>query len=139
MNQKAIAIIAAGILILGGLFVWMTPGPESELRTASVVPGASQGNSTTPVEIVAEFIVRDGTRFSGPSLIQAFQGQHLRLRVTADSKDEMHLHGYDLSAPLEPGEVTELHLPLTLSGRFELELHHAQGAIAVLEVQPQHR
>lgn len=136
MNLKAMAAVAAVILFLAGLFVVMKPGPDSVTPAVTGATGSSPGSNPSAVEIVAEFVVRDGARLSGPALIQAYQGQHLRLRVTADRKDEMHLHGYDLTAALEPGEATELHLPLTLSGRFEIELHHAKGALAILEVQP---
>jgi len=56
--------------------------------------------------------------------------------VKTDAGEAVHLHGYNIEKPVTPG--TPLRIPFTaeLPGRFELELHHPDVVLAVLEVKP---
>ena len=54
----------------------------------------------------------------------------------SDAGEAVHFHGYDIEKPVTPG--TPLRIPFTanLPGRFELELHHPDVVLAVIEVRP---
>jgi hypothetical protein len=49
--------------------------------------------------------------------------------------DEVHVHGYDLTAALTPGQPTELTFAATIPGVFEVELHDAGTVLLTLQVQ----
>ncbi|MGH8482369.1 MAG: hypothetical protein ACRES8_07905, partial [Nevskiaceae bacterium] len=72
----------------------------------------------------------------GPPGLTAREGQQITLRVRSDVADELHVHGYELTAPLPAGEPVALTFIAARAGRFEVELHHSHRELGVLEVQP---
>jgi FtsP/CotA-like multicopper oxidase with cupredoxin domain len=140
MNLRPLIFLAAGAAMLAGLFVLLRPAPAPPPATA-VVPAppaaAPAAVAPTPVPLPwIEIVVTQGRRVSGPEVIRLTQGDTLRLRVSSDQHDELHLHGYDRALPLHPGQPAELELLLDRSGRFEFELHHAHTDLGALEVLP---
>ena len=64
------------------------------------------------------------------------QGEHVTLVVTSDVADEIHLHGYDISADAAPGSPARLSFNAKIPGRFEIELENRGVQIAELTVEP---
>jgi hypothetical protein len=64
------------------------------------------------------------------------KGEKVVIVVRADAGEEVHLHGYDLDAPVRPGTPTRLRFTATIPGRFELELHHPDAVLADITVEP---
>jgi hypothetical protein len=64
------------------------------------------------------------------------QGERVRIVVRTDAGVEVHLHGYDITRPVRPGQPTQLAFKADIPGRFELELHHPDAVLADLEVRP---
>ncbi len=159
MNRSALVFIALGAAILAGLFLLLRPdsgAPEATAPQQAAVaqdpaitppPGAlpgepgpvPPGSEPLPAEpaMTAEWVVRQGRRESGPAVVVLKAGDEVELRVTSDSNDELHLHGYDLSLPLRAGQTGSLRFRAQHSGRFELELHHRHLELAALEVRPE--
>lgn len=69
--------------------------------------------------------------------LTAYEGQNLVFKVTSDTADELHIHGYDQSLELQPNEAAELEFKADKTGRFEVELHKADLQLTALEVQPE--
>ena len=61
-------------------------------------------------------------------------GTQLTLVITSDATDEVHVHGYDLTADLAPGTPAEISFAATIPGVFEVELHEAGTALLALQV-----
>jgi hypothetical protein len=61
-------------------------------------------------------------------------GQTVTLTVTGDAADEVHLHGYDLTAPVAPGQPATLTFVADVPGVFEAELHDAGTVLLTLQV-----
>ena len=61
-------------------------------------------------------------------------GTPVRLSITSDAADEVHVHGYDEEAALEPGIPAELSFDATVPGVFEVELHDAGTVLLTLQV-----
>lgn len=61
-------------------------------------------------------------------------GADVRIEVTSDVADELHLHGYDLELELEPGEPGVMEFTADIEGRFELETHDLGLQLLQLEV-----
>lgn len=64
------------------------------------------------------------------------QGSQVVFVVNSELADEVHLHGYDLSADVAPGEPATISFKATAPGRFEAELESRSLPIAELEVRP---
>jgi FtsP/CotA-like multicopper oxidase with cupredoxin domain len=96
-------------------------------------PSASQADSgATAIELV----VAKGRLTSGAPVLKVKQGDHVQLAITADSADELHLHGYNLHLNLKPGQRALLDFVARKTGRFTYELHHADIELGAIEVYP---
>ncbi len=124
MNKSVVSILLIGAALLAGLFLQMRP---------SQAPATPSTN--LPARIV-DFSIKGARLIEGSAMVQVAQHTPVTLRFFANQKDEVHLHGYDLTASLEPGEITTMTFIATNSGRFEIELHNSHAKLAVLEVQP---
>lgn len=91
------------------------PPPEPELTTIEIEQGQ-------PVGGVLELSVE--------------KGDAIRLLIKSDVTDELHLHGYDVSKPIEAGGQVEYDVPATIEGVFELELENAGVPLAEISVVP---
>ncbi|MGH9118021.1 MAG: hypothetical protein ACRD0A_09150 [Acidimicrobiales bacterium] len=58
----------------------------------------------------------------------------VRIQVTADRPEEAHLHGYDLTADLEPGVPAVIDFVASTPGLFLIELEDSHLLLAQLEV-----
>lgn len=91
------------------------PPPEPEFTTIEVEQGQ-------PVGGVLELSVESGDA--------------IRLLIKSDVTDELHLHGYDVSKPIEAGEQVEYDVPATIEGVFELEFENSGVPLAEISVVP---
>ena len=58
----------------------------------------------------------------------------VRLQVTADRADEVHLHGYDRKVDISPGQPAVLEFTDDVPGVFEVELEEAGLKLVELQV-----
>lgn len=119
---KRIGFIAVGVAVVAGLWLFFQPQAPKE---APLAP-----------EKAFDLVVKGGKLVSGEALLQVRRGERVSLRIQSDSQDEVHLHGYDLRAPILPGETARLQFTADRTGRFGLELHKAHGELGALEVYP---
>jgi len=61
-------------------------------------------------------------------------GSELRIEVTADVVDEVHAHGYDVTATVDPAEAAILEMSVNIPGVFDIELEDAHLLLLQLEV-----
>jgi hypothetical protein len=59
----------------------------------------------------------------------------VRLVVTSDVADEIHVHGYELEKALTPGDPATLEFMADQSGLFEVELHETGKMLTSLVVR----
>jgi heme/copper-type cytochrome/quinol oxidase subunit 2 len=132
-------LLAVAVVALTGLYVLARPQTAAvpEPPAPAPVPAAAAPSTAPPQVTAREFIfdVVQG-KLAGPPHLQVNQNERVILRVTSDVADELHVHGYELSAPLPAGEPVALTFIAAKSGRFEVELHGAHRQLGALEVQP---
>lgn len=58
----------------------------------------------------------------------------LRLKITSDRNDEVHVHGYDVEIPVKAGASVTKDITLEQVGRFEIESHDPPLTILQLVV-----
>ena len=58
----------------------------------------------------------------------------MTITVTSDVADQVHLHGYDLSAPVGPDTMSALTFQASISGVFEVELEELGTLLFTLQV-----
>ena len=97
---------------------------------------ASAGSTTasTPAGRRIEVTVAAGEVSGGTGRVPVSAGEQVTLVVTGDVADEIHVHGYDLTATLSPGTPAELVFDAGVPGVFEVELHEAGTVLLTLQV-----
>lgn len=144
MKNPALLFALAAVVILGALLIvfkpdapMTAPEPVTEVQTSTPeVPAASIAATVAPAATTVQWRIEKGRLVSGPPVLRVTQGSLLNLSFVSDRRDEVHIHGYDLSRKLEAGVPATLEFSASHSGRFELELHHADVEFTVLEVLP---
>ena len=71
-----------------------------------------------------------------PAEVSVTEGDRVNLEITSDHPIELHLHGYDLTEEVEPGEPGELSFEATNTGRFAIEDHETETELGTLLVHP---
>ena len=80
--------------------------------------------------------VQQGQPVGGASTYQVKKDDTVTFSISSDTAGEAHLHGYDLSVDMEPGEAVTLQLTASATGRFPIEIEDTEVEIGYLEVQP---
>ena len=115
-----------------------TAAPTTAVAITTTVPAptATVPPSTTaapPEGTVIVLEVTDGQLAGGARREAARLGEEVTLRVSGDSADHVHIHGYDLFLHLTEG-AGELVFTADIPGVFEIELEEAGVTLVQLEV-----
>jgi len=108
--------------------------PEEETRPTARAPSA-------PEPVPMEVVLRDHESQDGVQTIKVKTGETIRFLVSSDRRDEIHLHGYDLTRDVAPGRPARFEVKADLEGIFEVESHEAghegkEALIAKVVVEP---
>ncbi len=127
------ATVAVVLVTLTGCAGEQTPtGAASSTPTtptsAASSPSASPTPTTTPSPTdsvtVIEVEIHDGRVTPSPSRrVQVDQGDTVRIVLTSDQADEVHVHGYDLEEPVRAGGTATVEFIADQTGSFEVEAH----------------
>ena len=148
---RKVALIAAGLGLIVSLYFALSPGGDDEATPATTAAQATTAATATEQE--ATTTAATATAPAEPQAVQISvsvpgdkaptvkhftiqQGSQVVFVVTSELADEVHLHGYDLSADVAPGEPATIRFKATAPGRFEAELESRSLPIAELEVRP---
>jgi hypothetical protein len=95
----------------------------------------SPSGSPAPELEQIDFAIADGRAEPPLERVTVARGTTVRITVTSDQPDELHLHGYDLTAELVPGQAGVIEFVADQAGLFELETH--ESALVLLQLQVQ--
>ena len=110
----------------------VTVTPTSDAGASSQTPSAS----TTPDDAQAVSLTVSGGEVSGDTgRVEVSRGTRVRLSITSDAADEVHVHGFELTRPVSPGQSTQIEFVADRTGVFEVELHDAGLVLTRLQVQ----
>jgi hypothetical protein len=142
--------VAAGALALAGCGgddgsqTTTTTDTEAVVTTTDTSTVGTTATDTTATETTAAapklttivIVVDNGRPRGGIKRPTLRKGEKVVLVVRTEAGEEVHLHGYDIEKPVAPGKPVRIPFTANLPGRFELELHHPDALLAVLEVRP---
>ena len=140
MDRRPLAGLGVAVLVLlaacasGGDADSTTDGPTTTggLESAGIASG--EPNPASPV-VEVNVSVRDGKVAPKPHRVDVTQGATVRLQVTSDVDDVLHVHGFDVEEPLEAGHTTTVELTADQPGVFEVETHETELELLQLEVR----
>lgn len=114
--------------------------PDSPERAGQEPDGPGDRADETPIEVevapegpVIELLVTDGKLDGGARRESVAVGDTVTIRVSGNTDDEVHVHGYDLFLELEDGGG-ELTFEASIPGVFEIELEGSHTLLVRLEV-----
>ena len=110
-----------------------TTAPENTTTLApSTTTAPAESTSTTgafDVTVTAGVV-------DGPDRFEVVMGEVVEITVLTDVADEVHVHGYDLTFPTQPGVPTLVTFTADAQGIFEVELEAAEIPLFELVVTP---
>lgn len=121
---RNLVVILITIILLIVLFLLLRPGAST--------PESSDAKKTQKEPVA---LAVNGNNMS-PAEVSVTEGDQVNLEITSDRPIELHLHGYDLTVEVEPGEPEELSFEATTTGRFAIEDHETEAELGALLVQP---
>jgi FtsP/CotA-like multicopper oxidase with cupredoxin domain len=157
-NQRIALVVAAGAVAVLA-FVIAQPGDDedggdraattpAQTETGSGADGGAEAPPETaeeppppPEPEVTRIQMRGGQVVGGARDVEVTRGDTVRIVVTSDAPDEIHLHGYDITRNPAPGQPARFRFKADAEGAFEIESHVAADAgndplVARLVVEP---
>jgi plastocyanin len=155
-RNRRIGLIVAAVVFAVVAFVIASPGGDddgggqaaqttqttTQPRSETDADANEQPHETVPPEPKATRIqIRGGEVVGGPADIKVTKGDVVRIVVSADAPDDIHLHGYDIEKKVAPGKPAQFKLTADVEGIFEIESHVAEDAgrdplVGKLTVEP---
>jgi hypothetical protein len=152
--------VGAGVIVLAVvLFLVLRPDddgeeaanttPTEQTTTSAETTTEATTEETTTVETTTEEVtttepadqperirirVENAEPVGGVQRYEVDEGKEVVLIVTADVEDEVHLHGYDLTAEVAPGQTGRISFRADDVGEFEIELEERAVPIGELVV-----
>ena len=139
-NQR-IGLVVAALAVAVVAFIVAQPGdddstPSSNTTQTQASPGDGTGTGTgteteaeAPVEPpVTRISLKGGVIAGDVKAIEVAKGDTVRIVVSSDVEDEIHLHGYDIERRAAPGKPARFTFKADVEGAFELESHVAEDA-----------
>lgn len=130
MNKNQITYLAVGALLLVGLFFLTKP------KQQNIIPPEPPTTMALPQPKIFALSIKNKKLISGSETISVTQGDKVVIKITSDTPEEYHLHGYDISLDLEKDTPAQLSFVASVSGRFAYELEKSKTDLGAVEVQP---
>lgn len=127
MTGRGVRLLAAALG--AGLLSVALVGCSASSSTPSTTAPAS---ATTAVSL--DVVVSGGVVSPPPGDLAVPLGSTVHLRVTSDTADDVHLHGYDLERAVPAGGTVSFDFTADRTGTFEVETHDSELLLTRLVV-----
>ena len=142
-NQRIGLLVAAAVVVVVAIVVAVASGggddsgsadttaqtTQTTAETDTTETSTEEPHETTPPEPKVDRIeIRGGEPVGGVQDIKVKEGDQVTVVVSADAEDDIHLHGYDIEKPVEPGKPATFKFTADIEGIFEIESHVAEDA-----------
>ena len=118
-NQRIGLLAAAAVVVVVVIVVAVVAGGDDDSGSA---------DTTAPAPQTFRIDIQGGRPVGGVKDIKVKKGDEVTIVVSADAEDDIHLHGYDIEKPVEPGKPATFKFTADIEGIFEIESHVAEDA-----------
>jgi FtsP/CotA-like multicopper oxidase with cupredoxin domain len=130
-RNMRLGLLALVVVIAVAAFVIAKPGSNDSASSSSPKGGTA----------VQRLAIKNYKPVGGVRSLKFKQGDQVRLEVTVDSPNTLHLHGYDIEINAKPGKPAVFKFKAKNQGLFELESHTAEhkglpAQMARVEIEP---
>jgi hypothetical protein len=137
-NQRIGLLAAAAAVVVGAVVIAVASGGDDggsqAAQTTTTTGTATTGTAEEPHEALTQnqdferIRIKGGKPVGGVADIKVTKGEHVRIVVSSGAHDDIHLHGYDIEKPVEPGQPAQFNFTANIEGIFEIESHVAEDA-----------
>ena len=142
--------LVGGVAVLAVALTGCTSGGDAESSaapdgghehsagsSAPASPGTNESPADDANQVVVDITLSDGDQVDpNGAKIDVEQGQTVVLNVTSDRDDEIHVHGdIEVSVPVSANGTASETFVADAAGSFEVESHHPNKIIAILNVR----
>lgn len=142
---RSVAVVAMAVLVTGCTTAPAPPTPPTAAVASTPVaattassPAPSPAETPAPMPHatiqVVEISLKNGRATPNGDRLPLAQNTILRLAITSDHDDEVHVHGYDVEIAVTAGATVTKDITLEQVGRFEIESHEPPLTILQLVV-----
>ena len=153
-SRRALSVAAGSLLLAAGLFTGCASGdgtgPDTDRAgatetTAPASPGPAdrptgspdaEETTASPAATVLSVTIADGEVSPNAERAVVSRGSTVRIQITSDAADAIHVHGYDKEVKVSAGTPASLEFVADTTGRFEIETHETDKLVYELVVQP---
>lgn len=139
---RAAALVALAGLAVGCAGDPTTVTPSASAPAASVTPTVTAtptavATSTLPpgVDQLLSFTFRNGAVVGPKGRVKVRLGSTLRIVVTSDVADEVHVHAYDKLVDVAAGGTVQVTFKATIPGVIKVELEKSAVTLVSLQIQ----
>lgn len=132
--RTTLAALAATALLLAGCGSDEEPAAEPTSSPSAAESPSAEASQDDAVTVDVE--IADGEVTPRGERVEVAVGQDIRLRVTADAEDEVHVHADpEVSLFTKPGETVEKTFAIERPGQVAVESHGLGATIVQLVVR----
>jgi len=113
----------------------VTPSATATGSASARSPLSTPSAAPTPGVRTIEIELADGRVSPNGKRVDLSKGETFILDITSDRDDEVHVHGLEAEIKVKAGEHKKVELVAERTGRFEVESHHPELLIVVLQVR----
>ena len=149
-NQRLGLVVAVVVIAVVGFVIAKPSGEDDNTAstqaggtsaTTTTGGGATQKDSAAKEPAVSRIAIRGTEVQGGVKTITVRKGDSVRIVVTSDKPNALHLHGFDIEKQAAPGKPARFDVKANIEGEFELESHTFEDAgleagVAKLLVEP---
>jgi Cupredoxin-like domain len=127
----AACLTTGGLILVSGCAAGSTAADPSTSSRTSASPGASTSAKTTDIVVS----VKDGKVSPKTHRVKVAVGSSVRILVSSDVDDEVHVHGFDIEREISAGQSVTIDFTADQTGVFEVETHESDLLLFQLQVQ----
>ena len=142
MTRFTTAALTLPILLATLLAGCADDEPTATIPSSPTPPASSTAGTTSPSPSETAFAgteievaVKDGKVSPPTRRVEVAKGTAVRLFVTSDTTDELHIHGFDVTQKLPAGQQATVDFTADQTGVFEIETHESGLQLLQLEVR----
>ena len=128
----AACLATSGLLLVSGC-----AGSSTPTHSGTSAGGGSASSSTGKPAKVTQIVVsvKDGKVSPKTHRVKVPMGGQVRLLVSSDIDDEVHVHGFDIEREVAAGQSVTIEFTADQTGVFEVETHESGLQLVQLQVQ----
>jgi hypothetical protein len=131
----AVAAVAIALASSGGDSS-KSSKPTATTPSRTTATSTATTPSTPAPPPVPTIVLRGGKPAGGVKTLEFKSGERARFAVSSDSKQDLHLHGYEIEKTVPAGGRVTFSFKANAQGIYQLESHTTNATIAKVKVVP---